>query len=361
MKRNLWLLFIIPAALSCMAQPSLSLDKEVDSLAQVYLKDKHGVGVCVGVLLDGKTWFYGYGETAKGNRKAPDSTTLFEIGSITKTFTSTLLGMAVITGKVSLDDTVNKYLPDSIPLLQYGGKVIRLRDLANHTSGIPRMPSNFLAPVVDLRDPYRGYSVEQLYAFLKHLSLTRAPGTQYEYSNAGVGLLGVILQRIYGLSYEDLVLLNICRPLDMLDTRVVIRKEDSASFAKGYDATGNYNGPWNLSYAFAGAGAIRSTARDMLKYAQANLGGVPGLLGKAIQLTHEPTFSQAGVELGLGWHYIQPGGDKVLFHNGGTGGFRTYLAIHPGKKFAVVMLANSAVSVDKEGNELMKWLEKKRG
>jgi CubicO group peptidase (beta-lactamase class C family) len=267
--------------------------------------------------------------------------------------------MAVITGKVNLDDTVNKYLPDSIALLQHEGKVIRLRDLANHTSGIPRMPSNFFAPVVDLQDPYRNYSVGQLFDYLKHLQLTRAPGTQYEYSNAGVGLLGVILQRMYGLSYEDLVVQNICRPLGMQDTRVVIRKEDSTSFAKGYDNNGNYTAPWNLSYPFAGAGAIRSDARDMLKYAQANLGGVPGILGEAIQLTHEPTFSQGGVELGLGWHYIRPGGDKVLFHNGGTGGYRTYLAIHPKKKFAVVVLANAAISVDKEGNELMKWLEKK--
>ncbi|MBN9381474.1 MAG: beta-lactamase family protein [Chitinophagaceae bacterium] len=357
MKHTFWLLFLIPMGVGCVAQSSL--EKEVDQLAQSYINEKHGEGLSVGVLLDGRTYFYGYGETAKGNGKVPDATTLFEIGSITKTFTSTLLGVAVVTGKVKLDDPVNKYLPDSIPLLQYGGRVMTLKDLANHTSGLPRMPSNFFAPVVDLQDPYRNYSVEKLFVFLRQLQLSRTPGSQYEYSNMGAGLLGIILQRIYGLSYEDLVVQNICLPLDMRDTRVVIRKEDSASFAKGYDATGNYNSPWNLSPAFAGAGALRSTARDMMKYAQGNLGGGPGILGRAIQLTHDPTFSQGNVELGLGWHYIRPGEGKVLFHNGGTGGFRTYLAIHPEKKFAVVMLANSAVPVDKEGNELMKWLEKK--
>lgn len=357
MKQTFWLLFLIPTVMGCVAQSSL--EKEVDQLAQSYVEGKHGVGLCIGVLQDDKTYFYGYGETAKGSGKVPDATTLFEIGSITKTFTSTLLEMTVITGKVKLDDPVNKYLPDSIPLLQYEGRVMMLKDLSNHTSGLPRVPTNFFAPVVDLQDPYRNYSVEKLFAFLQHLQLSRAPGSKYEYSNIGAGLLGVILQRIYGRSYEDLVVQNICLPLDMRDTRVVIRKEDSASFAKGYDATGNYNTPWNLSPAFAGAGALRSTARDMLKYAQGNLGGVPGILGGAIQRTHDPTFSQGNIELGLGWHYIQPGEGKVLFHDGGTGGFRTYLAIHPGKKFAVIMLANSAISVDKEGNELVRWLEKK--
>jgi len=359
MKLHFWLLSLITIAAGCMAQPSL--DKEVDSLARSFIKEKHGIGLSVGVLKDGKTYFYGYGETEKGNGRAPGPTTLFEIGSISKTFTATLLGMAVVTGKVSLDDTVNKYLPDSIPLLQFDGRVITLKDLSNHTSGLPRMPSNFYDPVVDLQDPYRAYSIEKLYQFLAHVKLSRKPGSRYEYSNLAAGLLGVILGKMYNLSYEELILQYICGPLDMHDTRIIIRKEDSASFAKGYDLGGNYTSYWNLSPAFAGAGAIRSTVRDMLKYAQANLGEVTGVLGKAIQLTHEQTFSQEAVTLGLGWHYIQPGEEKVLFHNGGTGGFRTYLAIHPGKKFAVVMLANAAISVDKEGNELMRWLEKKNG
>jgi len=357
MKRILGLLSLITMVMGCMSQPSL--DKEVDSLAQSFIKGKHAVGLSVSVLKDGKTWFYGYGETEKGNGKVPDAATLFEIGSISKTFTATLLGMAVVTGRVRLDDPVNKYLPDSIPLLQYEGRAMMLKDLSNHTSGLPRMPSNFFDPVVDLQDPYRNYSIERLYQFLAHVKLSRKPGSQYEYSNVAVGLLGTILGKIYDQSYEELIRQYICLPLDMHDTRVIIRKEDSASFAKGYDPGGNYTSPWNLSPAFAGAGAIRSTARDMLIYAQANfLGGAPGTLEKAIALTHEPTFSQEAVTLGLGWHYIQPGEEKVLFHNGGTGGFRTYLAIHPGKRFAVVMLANAAISVDKEGNELMRWLEK---
>jgi CubicO group peptidase (beta-lactamase class C family) len=360
MNKVLWLLFLISTAIGCKAQPS-SPDKAVDSIVRSYMKNNHAVGWSIGVLKEGKTWFYGYGEIGKGSGKAPDPATIFEIGSISKTFTATLLAAAVLEGKARLDDTVNKYLPDSIPLLQFSGKVMRLRDLANHTSGLPRMPPNFFDPVVDLQDPYRNYTIEKLYAFLKHWQPAREPRSKYDYSNVGVGLLGVILQGVYGLSYEELVMSRICRPLGMYDTRVTIRKQDSVFFAKGYDFSGNYNSPWNLPAAFAGAGAIRSTVRDMLKYAQANLDGGSGELGKAIQLTHDSTFSQGDLVLGLAWHYIRPGEERVLFHNGGTGGFRSYLAIHLKQQFAVVVLANTAISPDGLGNELMKWLEKRKG
>jgi CubicO group peptidase (beta-lactamase class C family) len=312
-------------------------------------------------MVDTNASFFAYGEMVKGGGRLPLPFTLFEIGSISKTFTSTLLALAVVEGRLRLDDTVNKYLPDSIPLLQYEGRVMTPKDLANHTSGLPRMPSNFFAPVLDLQDPYHTYTVDKLMSFLVHTRLSRAPGSLYEYSNVGVGLLGVILQRVYGLPYEEMVLRYICRPLDMNDTRVTIRKEDSAMFAAGYDPNGTYTAHWNLPAAFAGAGAIRSTGRDLIYYAQAHVHGAPGALGKAILLTHDTTFSQNGTTLGLGWHYILPGEGKILFHNGGTGGFRSYLAIDPVKKLAVVILANSAISVDGAGNELMRFLEKKKG
>jgi CubicO group peptidase (beta-lactamase class C family) len=232
-----------------------------------------------------------------------------------------------------------------------------LKDLSNHTSAIPRMPSNFESTVLDPKDPYINYSVGDLYSFLKHLQLTREPGEKYEYSNAAVGLLGVILQKIYHSGYEELIVKYICDPLGMKDTRVSIRKNDSLLVAKGYDDKGVYNGPWNLPPAFAGAGSIRSTARDMLKYADANAGKATGSLGKAMQLTHDTTFSSFPITIGLGWHYVQPGDKKFLFHGGGTGGYRTYLAIDTQKDIAVIIFSNCTIGADEAGNALMKWLE----
>jgi CubicO group peptidase (beta-lactamase class C family) len=144
----------------------------------------------------------------------------------------------------------------------------------------------------------------------------------------------------------------------MKDTRVVIRKNDSSLVAKGYNANGQSNPPWNLPASVAGAGAIRSSARDMLIYARANLGDASGALNKAIQLTHDTTFSNSQNTLGLAWIYIDAADGKIIFHNGATGGYRTYLAIDLQKKCAVVLLANSAIDPDKEGNALIAWLSR---
>lgn len=335
-------------------------DKMVDSVAMGYMRRLPPVGLSVGILRDGKTFFYGYGETVKGNGKIPDAGTLFEIGSISKTFTATMLGMAVGEGKLKLDDPVNRYLPDSIPLLQYQGKAATIRTLSNHTSGIPRMPGNFQATVVNGKDPYANYTIGDLYRFLHELKLGREPGSEFEYSNTAVGLLGTILQRMYGKNYEQLLLTDVAEPLGMSDTRVNIRGVDSARFASGYDEKGEYNGPWNLSAAFAGAGAIRSTARDLLKYAAAEMGGpgVPGSLAKAMQLTQTLTYQDGQNRIGLGWIFVSSAGDDILFHNGGTGGYRSYLGINVKKKIAVVLLSNCGIGVDGEGARLMTWLGK---
>ena len=339
---------------------STALDKAVDSVAMAYMRQSPTVGLSIGILRDGKTWFYGYGETVKGNGTSPAPTTLFEIGSITKTFTATMLAIAIGEGKLKLDDSVNKYLPDSIPLLQNNGKVATIRTLSNHTSGIPRMPENFQQTVANGKDPYASYTMQDLYGFLHGLKLGREPGSELEYSNAAVGLLGTILQKLYGKNYEELLLSLIANPLKMTDTRVNIRPADSARFASGYDDNGVYNGPWNLAAAFAGAGAIRSTAHDMLKYASAEMDGpgVPGPLEKAMQLTQVVTYESGGTKIGLGWFYLKSGDKDILFHNGGTGGYRSYIGIDRQKKLAVVLLSNCAIGVDDEGAKLMAWLEK---
>ena len=334
------------------------LDNKVDEIVQPYLLRPNTAGLSIGILKRGKTYFYGYGETEKGNNTLPDPATIFEIGSISKTFTATLLAIAAREKRLGLNDPVNKYLPDSIPALQYNNRVVTLIDLSNHTSAIPRMPSNFMRTATDPRNPYANYSIENLYTYLAHLQLTREPGTQLDYSNTAVGLLGVILQKMYDTSYEALMLKYICDPLHMEDTRLLIRKDDSVRFAKGYNALGKKTSYWYLPPAFAGAGGIRSTARDMLKYAAANLGKAPRPLNKAIQLTHEVTFSKNTSAIGLNWFYRQYGHEKFLYHNGATGGFRSYLGINEKEQFAVVILSNCTVGADEMGIALMKWLEK---
>ena len=337
------------------SNPMVSLlDKKVDSAAQTYINLLPTTGVSIGILVNGKTYYYGYGETAKGNSQLPNEHSIYEIGSISKTFTATLLADAVEKGKVKLDDPVSKYFPDSIPDLEYQGQPVTLKTLSNHSSGIPRMPKNFHPS--DNTNPYKDYSDQDLFSFYKTFKLDRKPGAQYEYSNLAAATLGVILEKIYKKPYQDLVVEIICDPLGMNETREFIRKNDSIRFVKGYTEEGKYNSPWDFD-AMAPAGAIRSTVSDMLLYANAQLGKGPAALEKDIRLTHEKTFSNGAVNTALAWHYIKPGKDEVIFHNGGTGGFRTYLAVNLEKKFAAVVLSNTAISVDELGNAIMKSLE----
>jgi CubicO group peptidase (beta-lactamase class C family) len=254
------------------------------------------VGLSIGILINGKTIFYGYGETERGNRQLPDEHTIFGIGSITKTLTATLLACAVLDGKLNLDDPVSKYLPDSIPALEYLGIPVTIRTMANHSSGIPRMPSN-LHPK-DTLNPYKDYDDNDLFSFYKNFKLERKPGDKYEYSNLAAATLGVILERIYKRPYESLVLERICNPLGMNDTRQFTKSGDSLRLAKGYGPKYTLQAAWDYK-SMAGAGSIHSTASDLLKFGVANMGAAPSGLNEAMQLTHQQIFKHGVDGVGM--------------------------------------------------------------
>ncbi|HLX90254.1 MAG TPA: serine hydrolase domain-containing protein [Puia sp.] len=333
---------------------SNALDRKVDSAVRPYTSMQATVGLSIGILKDGKTYFYGYGETVKGNNQIPNEHTLYEIGSLSKTFTAILLADAANDGLVKLDDPISKYLPDSIPELSYEGIPITLKTLSNHSSGIPRMPNNFQP--ADNSNPYKDYDDNKLFSFYKNFKPARKPGETYEYSNVAAGTLGVIMEKVERDSYENLFQKKICQPLGMNETKEFLRKDDSGRFAKGYQEDGTPSSAWDFK-ALAPAGAIRSTAFDLLKYANGNLGAAPGPLLKAMDLTHAITFNDGTVRVGLGWHYIKPGTDDVIFHNGQTGGYHSYLAMNPKKRFAVVILSNCARGTEDAGSAIMKWME----
>ena len=195
--------------------------------------------------------------------------TIFEIGSATKVFTSLLLADMVQRGEVALNDPVAKFLPAGVSVPERNGRQITLVDLATHTSGLPRLPAN-LNPK-DPNNPYADYTPEQLYQFLSSYQLPRDIGAQYEYSNLGGGLLGFALARRAGMSYEALVKSRICDPLGMKDTGITLTPEMKARFAVGHDQGLARVENWDLP-TLAGAGALRSTANDLLAFVSANIG-----------------------------------------------------------------------------------------
>src|SRR4051812_4779329 len=191
---------------------------DVHALVQPLIDGGWCPGVVVGWVTPAGSHVLGYGRFSEKDDRRPDGRTVYEIGSITKVFTSLLLAEMVRDGRMALDDPVQKYLPDSVKMPQKGERPITLQDLATHTSGLPRMPTNFNPK--DPANPYADYTVDRLYEFLNACHPARAPGEAYEYSNVGVGLLGHVIARRAGKEYETLLRERVTRPLDMSDTRI---------------------------------------------------------------------------------------------------------------------------------------------
>jgi len=331
-------------------------DKKVDSAVQSYIKKSNTVGLSIGVIQHGKISTYHYGETKLGNHHLPDANTLFEIGSISKTFTATLLAYFVNEGKIKLSDPLIKFLPDTVA----SNKAltdITIEMLSNHTSGLPRLPDNLVNHSLDPLDPYRDYKKKDLFDYLKTAKLESKPGEKYAYSNLAVGLLGTILEQISGKTYEQMVEEIICKPLKMNNTAQHLSAAQQAKFVTVYNEEGKETPAWNFA-TLAPCGALRSTVNDLLNYAAAQMStnSVDKLSG-AIALTHKVTFSDKDLQLGLGWHIIKIGGAAYYFHNGGTYGCSSFLVFDPQKNFAVVLLSNSGESVDATGAEIVKKLQ----
>lgn len=315
------------------------MDKKVDSMVIPFMKRPDAVGLSIGIIKDGKTYTYGYGTTQKEKEQLPDANTIFEIGSITKTFTSVLLAYYVNKGNISLTDPITKYLPDSLavnPELQK----INIVNLSNHTSGLPRLPGNFFNKNTDDLNPYQNYTPQLFFSSLKNCKLAAVPGTVHEYSNTGPGLLSLILERITGKTYETLVKEIITGPLKMKSTFQHLTPELSKRFVKVYGLKAMETKAWDFD-ALAGCGALKSTVNDLLVYAKNNMESGDPDLSAAFNLSHEITFSKQPT-VGLGWLLSQVTGDVYYWHNGGTGGSRSFLAFNIKKKTAVVLLANSA-------------------
>jgi D-alanyl-D-alanine-carboxypeptidase/D-alanyl-D-alanine-endopeptidase len=241
-------------------------------------------------------------------------------------------------------------LPATVKVPSRNGREIELVDLATHTSGLPRLPRN-LKPA-DLKNPYADYTVAQLYEFLGGYTLTRDIGAKYEYSNLGGGLLGHVLALKAGTSYETLVERRICAPLGLASTRITLTPELRARLAIGHDESGQPTENWDCP-SLAGAGALRSTANDLLKLAAAGMGSVKTDLQPAFELSETPRHAAGAMRIGLAWHIADKYGTQLVWHNGGTGGYHSFIGFDKKRQRAVVVLANSANDFDDIGFHLL--------
>ncbi len=287
------------------------------------------VGIAVATLDEGKSDVQSYGARLGGDSP-------FEIGSITKTFTATLFADMIVHHEVAPDDAIERYLPPGAAAPTFEGRHITLADLATQSSGLPRLPTNLMPAHPD--DPYVDYDDAKLLAFLASYKLTRAPGSSFEYSNLGFGLLGYLLARRLGVAYADAIRTRILEPLGMSQTTLATAGHPATTVG-GHDADGDPVPNWNLA-ALAGAGSIVSTPNDMLRYARANLDTSRGPLAAAMRLAQQPLRSAGEEKIGYAWFTRA---DGILWHNGGTAGFRSFLGLDHQHKRAIVILANSFI------------------
>lgn len=317
----------------------------VDALVSPLLAQQQHLGLVVGLQIGNRSVVYGCGALDETRSTVPNERTVFEIGSINKVFTATLLATIVEEGRVFLNTPLRSLLPECPDLPQE----ITLLRLATHTSGLPRLPSNLSEiPGFNPRNPYAHYTPAHLYAYLATYR-GDTQGTQpgiYAYSNLGGGVLGDVLARTLGLSYEQAIVQRICDPLGLPDTRSILTAEQHERLAPPHTPTGEPTLNWDVS-TLAGAGGLRSTAQDLLTFLAANLGSVSTPLQSALRLCQEivaehplPQGNLLGVA--LGWHAsrLKELGKVLYWHNGGTGGYRAFAGLHQESQSGVVILSN---------------------
>jgi CubicO group peptidase (beta-lactamase class C family) len=330
-----------------------------DQLEAIYNKTKefpNQTQLSIGLIKNGKVHFVCIKRTKDTIHWKENAQKVFEIGSITKVFTSTLLANLVIENKLKLNDNIQDYLEVELNTEEN----ITFKTLANHTSGLPRLPTNLNLMTVDQNNPYANYDEEQLNTYLTtKLKLSQSPGEKYAYSNLGAGLLGFELAKLSNTTYEALLQEKIFQKFDMPNSTSV-RKEIKAPLVKGLKPDGSPTSNWDFD-ALAGGGAILSTVEDLSKFAKAQF----NQNNKVLQLTHQPTFKVNNkMSIGLGWHLVKgKKGKQLLWHNGGTGGYTSSMALDMENNNGIIILSNVSAfnpnmgNIDRLGFELIETMD----
>ncbi len=339
MRNILFLLFI---SISMNAQFS----EEFKASILERVDNGYAPSIAVGVIDSSGVHFYNYGKTKNEFGKNVDQETIYEIGSISKVFTSLLLAEMISEGEMKLDDPIEDYLPN-VQVPDYKGIKITFRHLATHNSGLPRLPDN-LKLGEDLSNPYAHYDEKMLLDFLEKYKLLREPGTKHEYSNLGAGLLGYILTQQSGMTLEEMFDEKVGKRIFADNTKITLSEEQKEKLALGHSG-GDVVPNWDFQDALAGGGAFKSTVSEMLSFLFLQLDLDENDRTNATELTQE---LQAEVErkMGLGWHFYK---ENIRWHNGGTGGYRSFCGIDLEKNRGVVVLSNSTYSVDDLGLHLL--------
>jgi CubicO group peptidase (beta-lactamase class C family) len=348
------------------------LEPLIRKLCIPFITQGNSLGMVVAAVTPTNATVMAFGRPALSARSQTRGDTLFEIGSITKTFTATALAREIERGAMRLDEPVQELLPAGVRLPE-PARGVTLRHLTTHTSGFPRLPGNF-SPVGSLKmilfgsDPYAGYTEAELLDAVRNVKLASKPGLISSYSNFGMTLVGYLLAKKEGTNYGALIKHEVCQPLGMNETTVALDSGQATRFAQGYRAVMRCgpvvfalrSSPWlDANDDLGGAGALRSTGEDMKKYLEANMRPDGQPLEHVLRETHRELFRE-NAQTAFGMNWLRTKNQKlqqtVIWHNGGTGGFRSFLGFTEDGRNGVLIMSNISESVDELSMNLLREL-----
>lgn len=330
---------------------SKNLESILDKQCNKFVAEGNAYGLVIGVIKNNKSYLKGYGTVKKGENILPDSSTIFELASTSKLFTTAALQILADDGKLKIEDKIHEILADKVKLPDIA-KNTSLQHLATHLSGFPSLPESFLSKMKDDKNPYKNLVEQDIYDYLQTCQGKKEDGV-FEYSNFGMGLLGHLLEIKTGLKYEQLVKETLLNKLEMNQTFIALDDAKKSKIAQGYDKNGNESPIW-IDNVLTGAGSFLSNGNDMLKFIKANLNENQTQISKSLIATH---MQQLNGETGLGW--ILPsatdnflGNKNIVWHNGMAGGYASFIVIDKVNNYGFFILSNKAIDVTKFGMKL---------
>lgn len=331
-----WVMTILPAAADALRVPdAATIQTAIEHYAD---ESKQAPGVVVGVIRRDQRQIFSYGESGRSSLELSGDG-LFEIGSISKVFTGLLLADMVLRGEVRYEDTIGELAPSQFEFADRVGEMT-LEQLAMHTSGLPRLAMNFgpLMRGLFSADPYAGSTPEEIYRSVAGLTVEQiGPEGEFAYSNLGYGLLGQLLAEVAGQGYEELLRSRVLEPMQVSDIALGPDEAEPDLLVQGFNR-GRAASHWNLD-AYAPAGGLVASVNQMLDFIAGNLHPQHAFITEAQQARGQSEGEFART-LGLGYSHRLIGDEAWLWHNGGTGGFRSYFGFAPGMDFGIVILTN---------------------
>ena len=335
-----YLLSLAAVMFSTMSAFAMS-DNDLRAALEQHFKDDR-TGACVAAaVIDSGTIASAYFCADAKSQRPYDEHTAFEIGSVTKTMTAALLAEFIGRGEVTLDDPIAKLLPPGASVPSFNGRQISIGDIVTHTSGLPAIPAQYR--ITDMNNPYASMTERDLLGALAATQLTRAPGSQWEYSNFAMMVLSYALAKRSGKDYETLLRERLLAPLGMNDTYVA-KRPPQVRLAQGHLANTMPAVPWDFPVDMAGVGGVRATLPDMVRYLEGELGTRESAITPALARTQQQVASVGGHTMGMNWILSTVNGRTVVAHDGGTGGYSSFAAFDRAAKRAVVLLSDTALT-----------------